>query len=543
MRRISRIAIAGLFVAVLGLAVVGNYTRDISADVRSGGTIRLSAVSGDSQVRLSWTGGPTSTNIRYELYRRQGPKGEYIKQTDALIRKNSFHQYGLVNHLPYSYKVRPVIKRGNKLAAGAFSAPITVTASPVQPVALTDSNAPRYYIAPNGSDTNSCTATAPCRQLAKALMLARPNSGTTIVVGNGTSANPAVYDGFKITDFGKGATEVPSRPVVIEAGGPNISIRPTPNWGINISVERSAGLTFNGFTIMNAPRYAVRILDSTGISVRNSTLGNCGRTCILTARSNYVIIEDNATYGAKEEHGIYVSESSDHQIIRRNKTYNNKGAGIQINAETLSGPLRKDGVTRHVLIESNVIGGNGNGINLLAVQNTTVVNNLLFDNIYTGIANARENTNVAGPANMMIAHNTVIMPADGRYALQFRRADGKNMVHNNIFSHPKGKLIEYVEAKDRQLTDSSYNVFIADQKPQVNESNSATGTSLGQIIAKPTIFTGRRTYNWNAFSWQDFTLSTASLAKDQGTVDYALPADITGKNRPASKVDSGALEL
>jgi parallel beta-helix repeat protein len=86
-----------------------------------------------------------------------------------------------------------------------------------------------------------------------------------------------------------------------------------------------------------------------------------------------LLLENNECFGSVAEHGIYVSNSGDRPVLRRNRVHDNNASGIQLNADLSAGG---DGIITGALIEANVIYNNGTGggaaINLDGVQNSIV---------------------------------------------------------------------------------------------------------------------------------------------------------------------------
>ena len=87
------------------------------------------------------------------------------------------------------------------------------------------------------------------------------------------------------------------------------------------------------------------------------------------------------------EHGIYVSNSGDRPVVRRNTVWGNNASGIQLNADA---SLGGDGIISNAIIEANTIYDNGSAggaaINCDGVQDSVIRNNLLYENHSTGIA-------------------------------------------------------------------------------------------------------------------------------------------------------------
>jgi Right handed beta helix region len=132
------------------------------------------------------------------------------------------------------------------------------------------------------------------------------------------------------------------------------------------------------------------------------------------------------------EHGIYVSNSGDRPVIRRNHVWGNSGNGIHMNADLSQGG---DGLITGAVVEANVIHGNGrtggSGINGDGVQGSRIVNNILYDNHASGISLYRID-GAQGSRNNLVAHNTIVQAADGRWAINIQNASTGNRVVNNI---------------------------------------------------------------------------------------------------------------
>ena len=98
-------------------------------------------------------------------------------------------------------------------------------------------------------------------------------------------------------------------------------------------------------------------------------------------------MENCESYGAVDEHGIYISNSSDHPTIRGNRLHHNHANGLHMNGDASMGD---DGIISYAIVEGNIIYENGNGggsgINMDGVTNSIIRNNLLYDNHASGIS-------------------------------------------------------------------------------------------------------------------------------------------------------------
>jgi hypothetical protein len=391
-----------------------------------------------------------------------------------------------------------------------------------------------YYVAPTGSDANACAQTAPCRQIRRALTLVV--SGDTILVADGS------YLGFDVRDLVGAA----GSPITIKAQGSGAQVVPTtdrPDNRDTIFITYSSYIVIDGLRSFNATRAAVRVDSSPNVTIRNSVFGNNAAWGIFTDFSDDLLIEGNECYGSVQQHGIYVSNSGDRPVVRGNRVHDNAASGIQLNADASQGG---DGLITGALIEDNVIYNNGaaggGSINLDGVQDSIVRNNLLYNNLNTGIVNY-QGDGAAGPKGMQVLNNTVVQAATGRWAMLIWRSAGPNTVRNNILYHPSASRgsIDYLNATDILDTDSDYNVIT-----NVTPNDAGTLYTLAQwqaqgyephsITATPaTLFVDAANANYH--------LSPSSPAIDRGQAQPNVPDDLEGRARPVGSAwDLGAYE-
>jgi parallel beta-helix repeat protein len=120
-----------------------------------------------------------------------------------------------------------------------------------------------------------------------------------------------------------------------------------------------------------------------GSAVRNCRMSGMRGSGILSANSHDVVVEDNQLFDG-QDHGIYLSQSGDRLIVRRNSIKGMAAAAIQINAhqpgQKPKDPAR-DGLSFDCLIEGNLIEASGQkggaGINLSGVCRSIVRNNTI----------------------------------------------------------------------------------------------------------------------------------------------------------------------
>ena len=310
-----------------------------------------------------------------------------------------------------------------------------------------------FYVAPNGSDSNPGTSALPFREVRAALPLLA--SGDTVLVADGS------YLGFDVDS----KTGTATAPVTIRALGTNAAILVTTDRGDNrdtIHIIDSAYVVIDGLRSFNANRAGLRVEGGHHITVRNCVFANNATWGLFTGFSDDLLIENNECYGSATQHGIYVSNSGDRPTLRGNRCHDNFGSGIQLNADVNIQP--GDGIITGALLESNVIYNNGAGgggaINIDGVQDSVIRNNLLFNNHASGII-LFQIDGAEGPRGNLVYHNTIDMPADGRWDLNFLQTTGANVARNNILltRHSFRGGLRFGDTNDVANTDSDYNVL------------------------------------------------------------------------------------
>jgi hypothetical protein len=395
-----------------------------------------------------------------------------------------------------------------------------------------------FYVAPAGDDTANGSSTTPWKTLQRAardvlpgdLIVVRPGRYVGFVLGwdgpqNGTAAQPITFQGEP------GA--------IIEAR----NLRTAD--GINL--EGASYVVIEGFTISNSgtiTRAGIRSVTNQHVVIRNNQIDQAGRWGILTGFSDDVTIENNMTSRSQIEHGIYVSNSCVNAIVRNNQVWGNAGNGIHMNGDLSQGG---NGLIVNALVEQNVIYDNGrqggSGINGDGVQNSKILNNVLFNNHASGISLYRID-GADGAKNNLVAHNTIIMAADGRWALNIQNGSTGNTVIDNIFynNHAFRGSID-ISADSLTNFTSNFNVvmerFTTDGGTVLNlgQWRQNTGQDLNSVVALPSALFVSVTNN-------DYHLTANSPARDAGVIRADVPADRDGTTRPLGPTsDIGAYEF
>ncbi|MBL8768497.1 MAG: right-handed parallel beta-helix repeat-containing protein [Planctomycetes bacterium] len=408
-----------------------------------------------------------------------------------------------------------------------------------------------YYVSPSGSDAAAGTSAAVAwKTLQKAANVVQ--AGDTVIVLPGT------YAGFNL--FTSGA---PGAPITFTANSGGST--PNPNVIVNtnntftgkdrINLEGASHVVIEGFTVLGTGdpatnRTGIRTVLASHVTIRANRADLCGRWGILTGFVDDVLIEDNECSRSAAEHGIYVSNSGDRPIVRRNRIWGNHSNGLHMNGDvTLGG----DGVISDALVERNVIWENGNGnpafgapggsaINCDGVQNATIRNNLLYLNHKSGISLYRIDGGAPSSGNRVV-NNTVRNASDARWALNIQDASSGNVVVNNVLLNDHsfrgavdigssclpGMIANHNAVKDAFSIDGSV-MTLAQWKATTGLDSASFVSSVGALFASPA--TG------------DYQLKAGAPAIDKGQSTFAPNDDLLGKHRPAGLgFDIGSYEF
>lgn len=392
-------------------------------------------------------------------------------------------------------------------------------------VIIFNATATNYYVSNNGNNTNDGLTLVTAFQ---SLQFATDqlNTGDSVLVENG------IYTGFDIRN--KNGTS--ANPIVYKALGNNVVINqsgPIRDDGINI--ENADYIVIDGFIVnhMTGNGNGIRAVLSDFCIIRNCSCDNNAERGIFTGFTDDIIIEHNICSNSIDEHGIYVSNSSDRPIVRYNECYGNNAIGIHLNADQFSGG---DGIISDAMIYGNIIHDNNlaAGINMDGLENPIVFNNLIYNNHSAqGIALFQQDGAIV-TSGAKIFNNTIVVPADGRWGILLKNGANINTdIYNNIIinQHPWRGCISI---ENSAQFNSNYN--IVNDKLSDNGDGSTInfsdwqllGFDLNSQLADPlqTIFVDPLNFNYQ--------LINLSQAIDAGTslVNTTVTQDIAGNSRP-----------
>ncbi len=283
--------------------------------------------------------------------------------------------------------------------------------------------ATNYFVSNAGSNMNDGTSTNPFATIQHAADL--------MTAGDTTFIMPGTYTGF---DF-RSANGTASQPIVFMAQGANVTINnngPLREDGINI--ENVDYVILDGFQVIGMVNggNGIRLVNADHCVVRNCYCDQNDERGIFTGFTDDILIEYNVCTNSIDEHGIYVSNSSDRPIIRYNECYGNNNIGIHMNGDLSAGG---DGIISGAQVYGNIIHDNNlaAGINMDGCEDPLVYNNLIYNN-HSAQGIALFQIDGAIPTRgASIYNNTIIVPSDGRWGILVK--DGSNIgtkIFNNI---------------------------------------------------------------------------------------------------------------
>ncbi|MGE5804751.1 MAG: T9SS type A sorting domain-containing protein, partial [Ignavibacteria bacterium] len=247
-----------------------------------------------------------------------------------------------------------------------------------------------------------------------------------------------------------------------------------------------------------------------------------------------------------DEHGIYVSNSSDRPVVKNNQCFGNNGCGLHFNGDISMGG---DGIIINAVIEGNILHDNGLGggsaINMDGVQESIIINNLIYNNHATGIAMYMIDA-AEGSKNNKVYNNTIINPSDARWGIIAVNGSTGNILYNNIIiNHHNFRGSISIDESSTENFISDYNLITDRMSNDDGESNmsleewQSLGYDLHSALAPPEneLFTNYIT--------EDYTLIEGSEAVDKGTnyVSEIITKDLNNLSRPQGNgFDIGAYE-
>ncbi len=278
------------------------------------------------------------------------------------------------------------------------------------------------------------------------------------------------------------------------------------------------------------PRAGIRAVQDQGVRIFDNHIDGSGVWGILTGFSTNVDIESNTVTGSIQQHGIYVGNSATNPIIRNNVVADNRDCGIQINSDATQGGT---GIITGALVSGNIIFNNGVGggaaINFDGVEQSTIEDNLIYNNHSAGIALYRHD-GAAPPKDDTVVNNTIVMAENARWAISIKDDASGIYVGNNIiltYSKRNGGLSVDGDSKvgftsDFNAVTDRFSADGGDSTLTLQDWQQATGQDSHSMLATPEGMFAN-------LDKGDYHLVEASPEQNAGSPDHAPAKDIEGK--------------
>ena len=359
-------------------------------------------------------------------------------------------------------------------------------------------------------------------------IVAKLQAGDTVLLADGDYAG-----GVEIRVSG-----TKESPIRIKAAGEKAVF----TGGRNSVMLAGSYIEVEGLRCTGAERAGVSVGRSEGCAVRKCVCYDNGTWGIFSGFAEALTVEDNVCRGSKREHGIYLSNSTDHAIVRRNHCHNNARCGIQFNGDPFI--PGGDGVMSYNLIEGNILHDNMTNFNVTCVADSVIRNNLFYHcktkamALWDTLAGYQYSSK-----NNVIVNNTFIMDNATRECIQLRNGATGNTIRNNIFVCPYYSIVADPSSVEGTVID--HNLYFASIEPErfiwggffrsLGDMRKE-GFCEGDFQANPKFVDAARF---------DFRLAADSPAVDAGKDDKnAGEVELDGKPRVAGKgIDIGAYEL
>ena len=406
-----------------------------------------------------------------------------------------------------------------------------------------------YWVSPSGNNSNPGTQAKPWQTLQANVATLLP--GDTMDVESGTYAGFIVgWDAAGQSQYGAIAGTA-GNPITIQAdpnATPGSVIINSRNNKTRVGIDLEPGcdyITIKGITVDGSSGlitstinngYGIKITGNYDQLIGN-TVQNMIGACIAGIHDNggnNAVIQGNTITGVQsggdgnKGHGIYVADATGVQVIG-NSIHDNAYIGIHINGDP--------NTVSNALIADNVIYNNGqNGINADGLQNSTIVNNLIYNYANYGICLYYGDS--SGPSlNNIIVNNTIYSGTSTGTVGSIRILDAStgNTILNNILLD--GSSIVYrIAADSTGGMVSNYNVVPSGAQVQSEDTGQNEPFSQWQST------TGQDKKSFSASAAQlfvnpsgnDYQELSSSPSIGSGTSTDAPVNDILGNSRPST---------
>ena len=275
-----------------------------------------------------------------------------------------------------------------------------------------------FFVTNLGNNSNNGSYQHPWKTIQHAADHVKP--GETVCIKEG------IYTPFKITTSG-----TKNKPISFISEQAIIDGRLSEARD-GISILDANNIIIRGFTVKYAKRGGITAIKCDNIKiVHNKTIKN-NVWGIFSGFCDNLLIDNNTTAYSKNEHGIYVSNTSVNPIVSNNRVFANGAGGIQLNGDRHMGGI---GIISNAKIYGNIVYNNGKkgaaAFNFDGVQYAEIYNNLLYDNYATGLA-LYQGDGGDGSKYNTVYNNTIVMPDNARWCALFINGSSHNTFVNNV---------------------------------------------------------------------------------------------------------------
>lgn len=289
------------------------------------------------------------------------------------------------------------------------------------------------------------------------------------------------------------------------------------------------GVIVKNLTLKNGQRSGVRVSLADNVIIRNLKVLDSVRFGIFSDYAENIIVEDTIVDGTAIEDLIYLSNSADRPIVRRNTLTNSAETAIQLNGDCRSSQSRYtgtvDGMISDGLIEGNLAYGNDlKTFSIISAPRTRIQNNIIYDNGKVAGAAGIHLTDEPGcgkPSDeSVVVNNTIVEPS----MAAIRITDGvkNSVIFNNIAARIGGTAIvdevggNFIDTLSNHRLSSVGGYFVA-----YSNNGNPSDDNLHLRAGSPAINAqGKTMYQGKAAPGKDIDGGTRNTPYDIGADEY-----------------------
>jgi len=417
----------------------------------------------------------------------------------------------------------------------------------------------QWYVNVAGDDKNPCSHSAPCRQINRALEVAK--------LGDLISVGPGDFDSFSLTGPLAGPEEKElvirghGNQTVIHRHGDEVAAAISLSQVSNIWIEEltlqidPAGRRTGGPRGHSSSGAAVEIVESSGVWLHGVSINGASSSGIRVTRSSKIDVERCFIGGAGTlSSGIRMKDA---MLVRvADSVFEGGEYGIQATAHELEDPLANTSIT----IERNrFLDQSQAAVYLGGVRHSSLVNNVVIGagqfgmRLVPGLGSGeRAEAEYLIPAGIKIYHNTIVagVTSEAALAVELGGIPSEEIkVSNNILLSENTDLIGTLYwdgARDIRYVNSDYNLIVNVRAGTKTEKMAASEFAREYRREKRSVtqLAGRSVASQFAdYPGRNFELAPNSAAENRGNPVAPVRNDHLRRFRGNSdQVDIGAYE-